>query len=319
MARVDRTERLLNVVFCLLGAARPVPRSQIRASVVGYDPSATDAAFERMFERDKDELRSMGIGIETVVDAHGEVEGYLIRRQNSTSELEFNADELALLGLAAAMSQEAIIEASANTALRKIETVSGDAPDSTHRSDLRINATDAALLPLMSSLREQHMVTFNYQGRNDRGAEKRNVDPWGVIAHEGAWYLVGHDRDRQARRTFRLSRIQGSVTITAQDLEIPRPTDLSLVEIVRGEQSEQHVMARVQITAGYGAALRHAHASGSTPFSDIEIDIRAISEDALVAQICAAGVGVKVIEPISIQRRVIAAFRSVELSHMDAV
>ncbi|MSW66606.1 MAG: WYL domain-containing protein [Actinobacteria bacterium] len=319
MARVDRTERLLNVVFCLLGAARPVSRAQIRASVSGYDPDASDAAFERMFERDKDELRSMGIGIETIVDVHGEVEGYLIRRQNASAELQFNADELALLGLAAAISQEAIIEASTTTALRKIETVSGDAPDSVHRSNMRVNATDAALLPLMSSLREQRMVSFDYQGRNDRQAEKRSVDPWGVIAHEGAWYLVGHDRDRQAQRTFRLSRIQGSVTITAKNIECSRPVNLSLVDIVRGEQGEQHVTARVHITAGYGAALRQAHAGGLSPFADIEIEVRAISEDALVSQICAAGFGVKVLEPISVQERVIASLLAVSHYHVDAV
>jgi proteasome accessory factor B len=261
----------------------------------------------------------MGIGIETVMDAHGEVEGYLIRRQNATAELQFSADELALLGLATAMSQEAIIEASATTALRKIETVSGDAPDSIHRSSIRINATDAALLPLMSSLREQHMVTFVYQGRNNQEPEKRNVDPWGVIAHEGAWYLIGHDRDKQARRTFRLSRMQGSVTVTAKDLEVPRPTDLSLIDIVRGEQGEEHVIARVKISSGYGAALRQAHAGSSSPFVDIEIDIRAISEDALVAQICAAGMGVQVVEPVSIRERVIAALRAVSLHHADAV
>ena len=84
-------------------------------------------------------------------------------------------------------------------------------------------------------------------------------------------------------------------------------------------EGEEHLIARVKISAGYGAALRQAHAGSSSPFVDIEIDIRAISEDALVAQICAAGMGVQAVEPVSIRERVIAALRAVSLHHADAV
>lgn len=315
MARVDRTERLLNVVFCLLGSTQPVTRAFIRASVAGYDSDASDAAFERMFERDKDELRSMGIPVETVTDVNGEVEGYVIRRQNATAELDFNADELALLALAAAVSQEAILEASATTALRKIETVSGDAPDVAVRTDIRISATDAALLPLMSSLREQRTVTFDYQGRSDTHTEKRVVDPWGVIAHEGAWYFIGFDREKGARRTFRLSRIHGTVTVTAKILEHPRPAEVNLLDVARGEPAEQHSVATVFIAAGYGAALRMAHESRVSPFVDTELVIRAITDDVLVSIICAAGSGVQVIEPAHIRERVIASLKLVAEFH----
>ena len=315
MARIDRTERLLNVVFCLLGAARPVSRAEIRQVVAGYDPDATDAAFERMFERDKDELRGMGIPVETIVDVNGEVEGYLIRRQNATSDLDFNADELALLALAAALSQEAILEASATTALRKIETISGDAPELLNQTRMRMNATDAALIPLMTALREQAVVTFSYQGRKDDVGEKRTVDPWGVIAHDGAWYFIGHDHDRAARRTFRLSRIQGAVTVTARSIEQPRPQELNLVEVVRGETPEQHSTARVVISGGHGAALRVANHCEDSPFDDVELHISAVSEDVLVSQICAAGLGVKVIGPLEIRKKVVAALQSIAHAH----
>ena len=67
-SQVTRTERLLNLVIALLAAHTPVSRQVVQSSVAGYDPTATTTAFERMFERDKDELRSMGIPIETVTD-----------------------------------------------------------------------------------------------------------------------------------------------------------------------------------------------------------------------------------------------------------
>ena len=315
MARIDRTERLLNVVFCLLGAARPVSRSEIRRLVAGYGADASDAAFERMFERDKDELRGMGIPVETVVDVNGEVEGYLIRRQNATSDLEFNADELALLALAAAVSQEAILEASATTALRKIETISGDAPDLLNQVSMRLGATDAALLPLMTALREQCVVSFAYQGRNDVQSEKRIVDPWGVIAHDGSWYFIGHDHDRGARRTFRISRIQGTVTVTARPIETARHRDLNLVDVVRGETPEVRSTARVVIAAGHGAALRIGNHCDDSPFDEVELLVSAVTDELLISQICAAGTGVRVIEPNHIRDRVMQVLREIADLH----
>ena len=319
MARVDRTERLLNVVFCLLGSVRPVSRADIRKFVAGYDPSASDVAFERMFERDKDELRGMGIPVETVLDVNGEVEGYLIARQTTPEDLNFTADELALLALAAASWQEAILEAPAITALRKIESISGDAPVSHELTGIRVSATDAALLPLMAALREQHVVVFDYQGRSDLQAETRMVDPWGLVAHLGHWYFIGHDHDRLERRTFRVSRITGSVTVTARNLVVVRPVNVNLTEIVRGEDAVHPVTATVWIQGGHGAALRQANAADISPFEDTEITVSAVSTDVLVSQICAAGSGVKVIAPDDIQLLVSESLQTILRMHQDVV
>ena len=93
--RTDRTERLLNLVLALLGSRVPVDRARIRDVVPGYAESASDEAFERMFERDKEELRSMGVPIETVVNASGEVDGYRIdQRAYQMPELRFTAAEI---------------------------------------------------------------------------------------------------------------------------------------------------------------------------------------------------------------------------------
>jgi len=315
---VDRTERLLNVVFCLLGASRAIPRSEIRRLVAGYDVDASDAAFERMFERDKDELRGMGIPVETVLDVNGEVEGYLIARQTTPEDLNFSADELALLALAAATWQEAILEASATTAIRKIESISGDAPAVQGLESVRVTATDAALLPLMAALREQHVIHFEYQGRSDPQAQRRIVDPWGLVAHLGHWYLVGHDHDRGERRIFRVSRITGSVTVTAKNIEVLRPSDIDLTEIVRGEDAARPVSATVWIQGGHGAALRQANAANLGPFDSAEITISAVSTDVLVSQICAAGSGVKVIEPSEIRQLVHDSLQAIVHDHQDA-
>ena len=315
MARVDRTERLLNVVFCLLGSPRPVPRSEIRRAVAGYSTDASEAAFERMFERDKDALRSMGVPVETVLDASGDVEGYVIRRQVTNEELTFDADELAVIALAAATWQSAVLEAPAITALRKIESISGDAPELREFNDVRMTAADAALLPLMAALREQRVVTFDYRGGQDDEAALRTLEPWGVIAHDGQWYLVGHDLDRDDRRTFRVSRIVGSVTVTARAIEHPRPPGIDLAEIVRGVDAERPARARVLIKAGQGAQLRAANDHAGDPFQDAEISVAAISEGALISQLCSAGAGVVVLEPEETRAKVIHALTQIAQAH----
>ena len=78
MSQSDRTERLLNLLFALMSSARPVPKHVLRDAIDAYRESPSDEAFERMFERDKDELRGMGVPVETVEgsDGVGGIEGY---------------------------------------------------------------------------------------------------------------------------------------------------------------------------------------------------------------------------------------------------
>src|SRR5262249_32012754 len=75
-----KTERLLSLVVCLLSSQRYLTATQIRAAVPGY-PDSFDA-FKRMFERDKEELRALGIpldmGTNGTLDDEG---GYRIPRQ----------------------------------------------------------------------------------------------------------------------------------------------------------------------------------------------------------------------------------------------
>ncbi len=78
-----------------------------------------------------------------------------------------------------------------------------------------VSASDAALLPLMRAVRDRKVVRFSYR---KPGADEstRRVDPWSLHAEDGRWYLTGWDHERTSARTFRVSRIEGSVTLTAE-------------------------------------------------------------------------------------------------------
>ncbi|MGH2687534.1 MAG: helix-turn-helix transcriptional regulator, partial [Actinomycetota bacterium] len=99
-----KAERLLNLVAMLLETSRPVTAQQIRETIPGYDQGNWET-FKRMFERDKDELREMGIPLELVATDAWEVEeGYRIPKDRYyLPELRLEEDEMAALVLAAGL------------------------------------------------------------------------------------------------------------------------------------------------------------------------------------------------------------------------
>src|SRR3984885_9922108 len=116
-----RTERLLSIVVLLLSSRRYLTAEQIRASVSGY-PDAGES-FKRMFERDKEELRELGIPLETGKSSAFDDEiGYRIRRQDyELPEIQLAADEAAVLGIAARVWQSAELAGAAGGRLLKLK------------------------------------------------------------------------------------------------------------------------------------------------------------------------------------------------------
>ena len=294
--RTERTERLLDLLLCLVATSRPVSRATIRSVVPGYDDAPSEAAFERMFERDKDELRGMGIPIETVLDPSGDVEGYRASRDWALTEVRLNSQELAVIAIAASIWDEAVLAAPARNALRKLESVQPDPVRMLQPvAGVRMQAQDAALLPLLAALRETRTVNFDYRAANGEEVTRRLVDPWGIVAKDGHWYLVGHDRDRGEVRVFRLSRIEGTVTVTAQPQVCPAPPGTEIGTLVGQMSPQMQARATVRVKAGAGAALRGQQPVD--PFADAQIDVVAPTGGQLIGRICAAGDGAIAVAP----------------------
>lgn len=314
--RVERTERLLNLVFCLLSTSRPVSRATIRDIIPGYGDAPSTVAFERMFERDKDELRSMGIPIETVLDSGGDVEGYRLAEDYPLADLTFTTEELGVLALAASVWQEATLGGPATHALRKLEAAQGGAVrHGANDASIRMTAGDAAMLPLLAALRERRAVNFDYRGPDAPVAGRRRVDPWGVVGRDGRWYLVGHDHDREEPRVFRLSRIEGAVTTTAQAQSHPIPHGADLRSMVGLMSPDLKARATVRVRPARGAALRQR--LSVNPFVEAEIEVTAPTAPQLVGLICSAGSGAAVLEPDDIRSDVINALTAIRNAHRD--
>lgn len=104
---IAKAERLMNLALCLLGTRRPLSKRELRGSIEAYLEANSEDSFNRMFERDKDDLRELGLVIETVENLEGDI-GYLARRDsNRLPPVTLDAEEAAALGLAAKVWQRA--------------------------------------------------------------------------------------------------------------------------------------------------------------------------------------------------------------------
>jgi proteasome accessory factor B len=258
-----KTERLLNLVICLLATRRYLTVHEIRAAVPGYE-SENEEAFRRMFERDKEELRELGIPLETGTQSavHDDEPGYRIaRRDYELPAISLEADEAAALGLAARLLHSAPLAGATGSALLKLRAAGIDAPEATGALEPRVGGHEPAFPKTLQAVTSGRLIRFTYRP-SGRGPEPREVQPWGVVWWHGRWYLVGHDTARDDVRVFRLSRIEGEPEPTGPvgAVQPPAGTDLTaLVARMAGE--EPRATATVRLRTGAGWALRREAAS----------------------------------------------------------
>ncbi len=311
-----RAERLVNLVICLLATRQYLPASRIRQAVPGYEPDdgsvKADETFKRMFERDKAELRELGIPLETGRNSAFDAEdGYRIaRRDYELPEIALLPDEAAAVGLAARLWQSARLAEAANGALLKLRAAGIDLDHgSTAGIEPRVEATEPAFQPLLDAVTNRQAVTFEYRKSTDTTPERREVEPWGVVSWRGRWYVVGHDRRRGATRCFRLSRIAGEVRPVGQPGTVRQPAGLDLVEIVAG--SDHHhdgpppKTARLAVRPGAAAGLRrYGTVVGSRDGRDV-LEIGFADVDWLADWVAGFGTAVVVLEPADMRDAVV--------------
>jgi proteasome accessory factor B len=308
-----KTERLLNLVICLLATRRPLSAEQIRQAVPGYDRDG-DEAFQRMFERDKNELREIGIPIDVVRDPWEDEPGYRIERQNyELPEITLEPDEAAVLGLAAQVWQRASLAEAASGALLKLRAggVATDQPVGGSMGggalELRVDTRDPAFPALWDAVRDRRVVRFDYRASGSETVRNRTVEPWGVVSRRGRWYLAGYDRDRQAPRAFRLSRITGQVAALgkAGAVEVPEGIDLrAMVGFPDEPMDERIAVVRVRQGAceGLRQLARAVHA-GTDGWDEAEL---AFSDpERLAGWMASLGADVEVVEPPDAREAVI--------------
>ncbi|RZT86402.1 transcriptional regulator [Pseudonocardia sediminis] len=257
-----RAERLVNLVLCLMSTRQFLPAERIRATVPGYADVTNDEAFFRMFERDKAELRELGVPLETGrTSAFDTADGYRIARADyELGEVELEPDEATAVALAARLWDSPELSGAAHGAVVKLRAAGVEVDESRAGAvQPRVQAGEPALAALLAAVQAGRVVEFAHR-RGGPGGEvsRRTVEPWGVVSWRGRWYLVGHDRDRDDVRCFRLSRITGAVTARGASGAVSVPDGVDLRELVRASVGPPPVsgVARVWVAADRAHGLR---------------------------------------------------------------
>ena len=297
-------------------------KEQVRSTVAGYGDAASDDAFERMFERDKDALRDLGIPILTVTGrGHGDDIGYRIDQDAyAMPQVDLTAAELGALSLAAKFWQDRSLRTDATRALTKLRAV-GSGPEA---GDLvaglapRVPAAGAALGPLLDAVHAHQAVTFSYRAASTGEVRTRVLEPWRLLVREGGWYVVGLDRDREAARSFRLSRIEGPVRGVGPAAAFVVPAGIDPAAVLDSRRAGTSAVAVLAVRPERASALRSRAVTGAIRSSQILGDLADrdlirvpyTSITAFVDEVVGYGDAVVVLEPRELRERVVARLQA---------
>lgn len=285
---ISKTQRWLDLIAFLVGRRVPVTVEQLMEGIPAYAEKWVDgsqiaqASVRRMFERDKDELRELGIPIETVEYrinyGSEEAQAYrlarkdfylpyldLLRRERRptarTDALRFDEPEIRTLLnglLLVAEAPSSPLAADARSALRKLSfdlpaaAIPGPVvafPEPPGADEVR-----ARTELLSDALLRRKRVTFRYAGMTRTEITDRDVAPYGLLFQHGHWYLIGHDGLRDAIRVFRVSRMDdlavNHVRANSPDFDIPDEFDIAQYRGREawelGGEDDPEVVARVR-------------------------------------------------------------------------
>jgi proteasome accessory factor B len=319
----SRTERLVNLVICLLSTRRFLTASQIAATVPGYEHDPGDPrdheAFQRKFERDKSELRELGVPLETGTASVFDAEpGYRIaRREYALPDIPLTPDEAAAVGIAARLWQHAGLAAAASSGLAKLRAAGVEVDPQATLGVEPVVTVDPAFAPLTKAARDRRTVTFDYRVPENDAPTTRRLQPWGVVCWRGRWYVVGHDLDRAATRCFRLSRIVGAVRPTGKAGAYQPPADVDLIShVARWFGPVEHSgRATVQVRPGRAAGVRRwAQDVVKDPAGDRMV-LRYSDPYGLASWLVGYGADVVVLDPPEVREAVIQRLKEVAARH----
>ncbi len=305
----------MNLIFLLLVSRQFLTKAQIRQSIGDYRDASTPAAFDRMFERDKEDLRELGITVQ--VGSHdpffGDEQGYRISRDTAElADVELTREEAAVIGLATQVWEHAGLATESTTALIKLKSIGVDVDTSVLRmAEPRLSTDEPAFDAMWDAATRRVPISFSY-ARPGGDAMERHLQPWGIVSWRDRWYVGGFDLDRQAPRLFRVSRVRGDVEPIgpAGAYEVPEGTDMRRVARSLFEPEPEQT-AHVRIRRGRGQSLRRSALRvepGPDDFDEVEISFHSTHQ--LAAEIASYGPDVVAVAPPQVRQAVIAQLRT---------
>jgi proteasome accessory factor B len=263
---VSNEERLFSLVLALLATETGLTKTDILSTVQGYKqryrPGGGNASLERQFERDKDDVRELGVRIETI--EHGADAGaaqftrYRIPKggYELPRDVRFTPQEIALLNLASLVWREGVQSGQSRRAITKLRSLGIEADEPLLAYAPRLRARETAFEPLSEAIDRHQVVRFDYLKPGQERPEARELEPLGLVQFGGRWLVTGLDRHRdRERRTFLLSRVIGAVQVRSERFE-PPPGDHAEAALAALRDFADEHLAVLRAEPGTDAALR---------------------------------------------------------------
>ena len=308
-----KSERLVNLTIALLATKRYLTKAEIFSKVEGY--SGDTEAKDRMFERDKEDLRSLGINIElgTFDPLFEDEAGYRISPETYALQIkDLDSVDVALLSQAARLWQEAALGESAQSGLRKLKGLGLESDlDTFVDVSATLRATPEQIPQLIEAVSLRSAITFEYVGE-DMKSQVRNLHPYRLSNTRGYWYLIGKDLDREAIRTFRVDRISSTISLQGR----PDAYEVDSEALIEEEAKyfNQLKRARIAVRKGKAPQLRLGSLihEKNADWDLVEIEYR--SEENLIQRVLWYGTDALIEEPENLREAIISRLeKAVEL------
>ena len=252
---MEKIERLINLTAYLLDRRQPVTLEQLSTTVYAGHEGGGEA-LRRMFERDKDELRDMGIEVEAVSAADGEDIGYTIQREKYyLPQVDLTPQESVALTMVSRLflGSGTPFSGPAHSAMLKLafDAETGrQGPQVPYMRWVDVPRDRELLDDILEALMRRKVLSFSYKSLDALEPLERQVEPYGLLSRGGSWYLIGRCRVREEVRCFKLDRISSKVLVnktSPRSRDYDLPADFNLKEEARWEwplPSEDKVLPR---------------------------------------------------------------------------
>ncbi|MEJ1155408.1 WYL domain-containing protein [Microbacterium marmarense] len=290
-------------------------KDTILTSVAGYrelrDAGSSKAALEKSFERDKLNLRQLGVPIETLGESSDPDDLRSARYRIAIGEyslpddIEFTPAEVALLNLAGGVWGEGSMTDAARSGLRKIRALGIEVDEPIIGFSPRISIREPSFVPLERAIDLCKAVTFAYLKPGERAARTRRLQPLALVEYEARWHVYGIDLDAKAERTFLLSRVVGDVAITRQSFGRELRDGAGERAIAGLEAVAARNSALLEVNPGTEAALRLARRAIHPQPLEQGIRVPFVDIHIFADEIASYGPEVRVVEPAELREQVI--------------
>jgi len=295
----QKTERLINLTLALLSSKRYLTKSEIFKVVAGY--SGSPETMERMFERDKDDLRNLGIRIEVrgLDPLFEDDQGYLIDSDtHQISPDNFSKEDILLLTMAANLWHGSALQQDSKAALLKIQSLDGLVATNTVTSPVvEDNEDSKKLLLIFDAVERAISLEFEYKGTI------RRVKPYGIYTRRGFWYLAA--QEKEVVKSFKVVRIGQQIKAISKAHGFVKSPEFKLSTFIGDMNAPSTSKAEIRIRKNQALALRKRYEVIEVDAEWDKVFIDYNFEEDLIESLLWYGSNLVVISPKTIRDQII--------------